>query len=315
VRTLYDLIASPVTNPFTIDIMTPDVAHAAELGRKLSALPLVSAALSIDSFVPATTSQAVADRRREIAAGSDSRFVRLPARGHARTDPRGGIDGVEKDPAGALQTAGRPPLAAVAGDLGRLANAPDATLVDVDRSLTRFLPKQLDQLRTLLDAQPVALKDILPRSPATGCAGCRARVQLCLARNSGQRGSSPLRRSGAAGRARCRWRRGDHRSDQRHIIGAFRTAAITALVAISIILFVALWGTDVCCAGAAAAVVAAHHAGRGAGSAPLNFANIIALPLLLGVGVSFNIYFVMNWRAGQTSVLVRRRRGRSCSRP
>lgn len=30
----------------------------------------------------------------------------------------------------------------------------------------------------------------------------------------------------------------------------------------------------------------------------LNFANIIALPLLLGVGVSFNIYFVMNWRDG-----------------
>ena len=36
---------------------------------------------------------------------------------------------------------------------------------------------------------------------------------------------------------------------------------------------------------------------------PLNFANIIALPLLLGVGVSFNIYFVMNWRAGLTAPL------------
>jgi predicted RND superfamily exporter protein len=35
----------------------------------------------------------------------------------------------------------------------------------------------------------------------------------------------------------------------------------------------------------------------------LNFANIIALPLLLGVGVSFNIYFVMNFRAGQTRFL------------
>ena len=35
----------------------------------------------------------------------------------------------------------------------------------------------------------------------------------------------------------------------------------------------------------------------------LNFANIIALPLLLGVGVSFNIYFVMNWRAGIKSPL------------
>src|SRR5262249_25189113 len=35
----------------------------------------------------------------------------------------------------------------------------------------------------------------------------------------------------------------------------------------------------------------------------LNYANIIALPLLLGVGVSFNIYFVMNWRSGQTAML------------
>jgi hypothetical protein len=36
---------------------------------------------------------------------------------------------------------------------------------------------------------------------------------------------------------------------------------------------------------------------------PLNYANIIALPLLQGVGVSFNIYFVMNWRAGRIPVL------------
>ena len=36
---------------------------------------------------------------------------------------------------------------------------------------------------------------------------------------------------------------------------------------------------------------------------PLNYANIIALPLLLGVGVSFNIYFVMNWRDGLREML------------
>ena len=29
---------------------------------------------------------------------------------------------------------------------------------------------------------------------------------------------------------------------------------------------------------------------------PLNFANIIALPLLLGVGVAFKIYYIMAWR-------------------
>jgi len=36
---------------------------------------------------------------------------------------------------------------------------------------------------------------------------------------------------------------------------------------------------------------------------PLNFANIIALPLLLGVGVAFKIYYVIAWRHGQTRLL------------
>jgi predicted RND superfamily exporter protein len=38
---------------------------------------------------------------------------------------------------------------------------------------------------------------------------------------------------------------------------------------------------------------------------PLNYANIIALPLLLGVGVAFKIYFyyIMAWREGQTNLL------------
>jgi hypothetical protein len=36
---------------------------------------------------------------------------------------------------------------------------------------------------------------------------------------------------------------------------------------------------------------------------PLNFANIIALPLLLGVGVAFKIYYILAWRSGQTNLL------------
>ncbi len=36
---------------------------------------------------------------------------------------------------------------------------------------------------------------------------------------------------------------------------------------------------------------------------PLNFANIIALPLLLGVGVAFKIYYIMAWRSGKTSLV------------
>ena len=35
----------------------------------------------------------------------------------------------------------------------------------------------------------------------------------------------------------------------------------------------------------------------------LNFANIIALPLLLGIGVTFPIYLVIAWRGGEALLL------------
>src|SRR4030095_2001529 len=36
---------------------------------------------------------------------------------------------------------------------------------------------------------------------------------------------------------------------------------------------------------------------------PLNFANIIVLPLLFGIGVAFHIYFVIAWRDGGRNFL------------
>jgi len=36
---------------------------------------------------------------------------------------------------------------------------------------------------------------------------------------------------------------------------------------------------------------------------PLNYANIITLPLLLGIGVAFDIYFVVRWRNGEAGPL------------
>jgi len=48
---------------------------------------------------------------------------------------------------------------------------------------------------------------------------------------------------------------------------------------------------------------------------PLNFANIIALPLLFGIGVAFHIYFVMAWRSGGTHLLQSSLTGRCSSAP
>jgi len=36
----------------------------------------------------------------------------------------------------------------------------------------------------------------------------------------------------------------------------------------------------------------------------LNYANILALPVLLGVGVAFKIYYVSAWRGGETNFLL-----------
>ena len=89
------------------------------------------------------------------------------------------------------------------------------------------------------------------------------------------------------------------------IVGAFRSAAIAALISIAIILFIALRRVlDMSLVLAPLLLsVADDRVVIVLAGMMLNYANIIALPLLLGVGVSFNIYFVMNWRAGQTAML------------
>ena len=89
------------------------------------------------------------------------------------------------------------------------------------------------------------------------------------------------------------------------IVGSFRSAAIAAVVAIAVILFVALRRLLDAALVLAPLLLSALMTVivMVALPLPLNYANIIALPLLLGVGVSFNIYFVMNWRAGRTAML------------
>src|SRR6516225_10124649 len=51
-RTLRDLMNSPLTNPFTVDILVPNAAAAGALAGRLRSLPLVEGVESINSFVP-----------------------------------------------------------------------------------------------------------------------------------------------------------------------------------------------------------------------------------------------------------------------
>ena len=91
----------------------------------------------------------------------------------------------------------------------------------------------------------------------------------------------------------------------RTVIAAFFEAGGIALAAITVLLFIALRRvTDVLLtliplllAGAVTLEVCVLT------GTSMNFANIIALPLLLGVGVAFKIYYILAWRAGNTGLL------------
>jgi predicted RND superfamily exporter protein len=92
---------------------------------------------------------------------------------------------------------------------------------------------------------------------------------------------------------------------ERTVLGAFAEAGGLAVAAISIILWVTLrrFGD------ALLTLVPLLVAGlltlelMVAIGQPLNFANVVALPLLLGVGVAFKIYYIMAWRTGRTNLL------------
>ena len=89
------------------------------------------------------------------------------------------------------------------------------------------------------------------------------------------------------------------------ITAAFVQAGLSAVAAIALILVVALRRLRDALLVLAPLLLSASMTAAivvGAGMS-LNYANVIALPLLLGVGVSFNIYFVMNWRAGEAARL------------
>jgi len=307
-RTLYDLIASPTTNPFSVDVMVPSIAAVGPKARQLGSLPLVAKVLSIESFVPG-------DQAAKLALVNDANAlleVTLAPRPNVTPPPPDEIrkaarDALTEIEPGLAKLPADHPLAAVADDLRRLSVAPDPIVHIVDESLTRYLPMLLDQLRTALTAQPVTVEALPPELKRDWVLpDGRARIQVVPA--PATQDSEVLRRfvdqvlavAPDAGGAAVAFV-----STGVTIVDAFRTAALTAIATIALILLIALrriLDSALVMAPLLLSALTTVVVIVAAGSS-LNYANIIALPLLLGVGVSFNIYFVMNWRKGQISVL------------
>jgi hopanoid biosynthesis associated RND transporter like protein HpnN len=307
-RTLYDLMNDPITNPYSISIIEPNVADAQALKAKLVKLPTVSKVINVDSFVPDDQQEKlaiIADANSILAAtllphGSPAPIapdqIRLAAKtALAQIDPA--LPKLPKDH----------PLVDIAADLHKLEAADDKTLLASNAALTRFLPQQLDDLRDVLNAEPVTLAALPPDVTRDWLLpDGRARVQVISTPQSNtSAGLHEFVDQVTAIAPKAGGSAVTIVATSRTIVNAFREAAIIAVVAITVILLLALRRVlDV-------ALVLAPLLLSALLTLlvtillplPLNFANIIALPLLLGVGVSFNIYFVMNWRAGRHTIL------------
>ena len=89
------------------------------------------------------------------------------------------------------------------------------------------------------------------------------------------------------------------------VVGAFIEAGVLSFIAITLLLFAILRRVrDVAITMAPIVLTGLLTLGSCVLiGQPLNFANIIALPLLFGIGVAFHIYFVMAWRSGGEHLL------------
>jgi hopanoid biosynthesis associated RND transporter like protein HpnN len=308
-ETLRDLLNNPVTNPYSIDVLAPNVAAAEALAAKIKPLPTVSQVIDISSFVPD-------DQQQKLATIADAESI-LAATLAPPSTPAAPITPDEVrlaakaalaqiDPALAKLPPDHP-LAAIAGDLRQLQTASDSVAMATNAALTRFLPEELDRLRTALSAEPATLASI-PPDMARDWLLPDGQARLQVTPKDLGKGSRGLRNfvdevtrvAPDAGGAAVTI---EATSDT--IVGAFRDAAIYAVLAIAVILGVALRRLRDVALVLAPLLLSALLTLLVAVllPLPLNFANIIALPLLLGVGVSFNIYFVMNWRDGRRMLL------------
>ncbi len=308
-RTLLDLISSPVANPFTIDIMEPNVAAIAPTAQKLRALPSVLSLRSIDSFIPE-------DQKQKLAIIADTQQILEPT----LSAPVASAPVTPNQIRLAAKTAYQQiepalpklkpnsPLAAIAEDLHALETAPDQVVMAVNEALTRFLPNELAQLSNSLSAEPVTLASI-PQEVKRDWVlpDGRARIQV-VPKGINAKSSKAISAFVSQVQQVAPNAEGPAVTivaTSHTIVNAFRSAAAYALAAIAVILLLALRSLR------DAALVMAPLLVAGLLTLlvivlmpfPINYANIIALPLLLGVGVSFNVYFVMNWRAGRRAVL------------
>jgi hopanoid biosynthesis associated RND transporter like protein HpnN len=311
--TALELMDDPLINPNSLNVLvkTPDEAKA--LAEKLGALPDVSHAITIFDVVPTDQDTKLA-MLEDLALLMGPVFTPGDAKAAPTTDEILAAARAARDNAQAYATSANA-TEPLKGAATRLVGVIDTLLTRADAAMLEKLSVALltgfdDALAPLeagLAAEPVTL-DTLPENLRKTFISTDGRYRVRVFPKVVGGDAAELERFLKAVQSVAPDTIGAPLviyESGRIVTGAFRTAALLALVAITILLFVVLRRpADVARVLAPLLLAGLLTLGTCALTGlALNFANIIALPLLLGVGVTFPIYFVTAWREGESTLL------------
>ncbi len=307
---LADLMRDPDRTPNTITVMTADLASADRMAQRLSRLPEVAQATTLSSFLPD-------DQPAKLALIQDAGLLLDPAinpfdlpqpvddrstqaeLGKAVAALR---DLAVKRP-GALGTA----AAHLATSFARLSAASPQQREQVATILVEPLTVSLNAIRASMQAGEVS-RDTLPPEMAADWVARDGKALVQVTPSGDSMDNAVLEHFTAAVRKVAPEATGLPVSTQeaaRTVARAFIDAGVLALMLVSLLLYAVLRSVREV-AFTLAPVVLSGFLTLGTCvviGQPLNFANIIAFPLLFGVGVAFHIYFVMAWRSGVSDLL------------
>jgi len=310
VATYLELKNDPESGVNDIQVLQPNLAQADALAAKLRALPQVGRVTTLSTFIPDQQSEKltlIADAAKTLNPALNPTAAAAPT-SDAQTVSmiNSTVDALIRL-AGDGTGTGAVAAKRLAAAMTALAKADASVRQRAETVFVQPLKTTLDDLRHLLQAQTITV-DNLPKGLARDWITPDGQAHVDIAPKGDPNNNAvlvafahavqsvaPDATEGPIAILEAR----------RTVVTAFIVAGACALLSIAIILFITLRRiSDVLLtlipllmAGVVTLEICVLI------GMPLNFANIIALPLLLGVGVAFKIYYIMAWREGQTNLL------------